>query len=87
MWLISFFEFTPLYGRNLNEAPHGFVSPREICRLPPKVAKLLNLAVNLEKIVVSGTGVNLKLPPKVTKHSNLAVNTYETAQTQSFRMY
>jgi len=47
--------------RNLavNQAPHGFVSPCESYRLPPKVAK----------------------------HPNLAVNTYETAQTQSFRMY
>ena len=30
----------------VNEAFHGFASPCEICRLPPKVSKYLNLAVN-----------------------------------------
>ncbi len=46
----------------------------DICRLPPKVSKYSNLAVNLEKIVASGTGENLKIPPKQTILRNLAVN-------------
>jgi len=37
--------------RNLavNEAPHGFVSTCESCRLPPKISKHPNLAVNHER--------------------------------------
>jgi len=33
----------------VNEAPHGFVSPCESYKLPPKFAKRQNLAVNLER--------------------------------------
>ena len=43
-------------------------------QLPPKVPKYPNLAVNLEKIIASGTGENLKLPPKQKILRNLAVN-------------
>ena len=43
-------------------------------KLPPKVTKHPNLAVNIEKSLHRRQCRNMKLPPKVTKHPNLAVN-------------
>ena len=55
--------------------------------LPPKQTILRNLAVNEAPHGLVSAFESNRLPPKVAKLPNLAVNTYETAQTQSFRMY